>query len=70
MTSILNELTKDERNTVLIMSSQMKTLMHKWYSEAAPSLGLAAENGFFWRMDSIEKDEHMWMKLLPKVVDL
>ncbi len=68
--SILNEITKDERNTVFVISSQMKSFMHKWYAEQATHLGLAAENGFFWRMDSLSKDEHTWMKLLPKVIDL
>ena len=63
-------MTKDERNTVFVISSEMKDLMHKWYAEKAPKLGLAAENGFFWRMDSEQKDEHIWVKLLPKVVDL
>jgi len=28
--------------------------MHNWYAEKAPKLGLAAENGFFWRWNSID----------------
>ena len=55
---ILNELTKDDRNTILLISSHTKDKMHKWYAEACPRLGLAAENGFFWRLDSIDKTEH------------
>ena len=66
----LNDLTKDERNTVFVISSEMKQLMHKWYAQSAPQLGLAAENGFFWRLDSVNKDEHKWIKLMPRVVDL
>lgn len=27
-------------------------------------MGLAAENGFFWRLDSKDKTEHQWIKLL------
>ena len=44
--------------------------MHKWYGSRAPKVGLASENGFFWRMDSEGKNEHEWIKLLPKVIDL
>lgn len=54
----LNDLSKDERNTVFILSSQTKDLLHKWYAQSCPQLGLAAENGFFWRLDSIDKNEH------------
>jgi trehalose-6-phosphatase len=55
--STLNDLSKDERNTVIVISSNLKSLMHAWYAKRAPSLGLAAENGFFWRLDSEEKSE-------------
>lgn len=65
----LNEITMDDRNTVIVMSSHTKALMHQWYSQACPNLGLAAENGFFWRLDSKEKNEHHWAKLL-KTTDL
>jgi trehalose-6-phosphatase len=65
----LNDITKDERNTVFVLSSQTKDLMHKWYASTCPNLGLAAENGFFWRFDSQNKNEHQWIKLL-KVIDL
>jgi trehalose-6-phosphatase len=65
----LNELTKDERNTVFLISSATKDRMHQWYAEACPALGLAAENGFFWRPDSKDKNEHQWAKLL-KITDL
>jgi trehalose-6-phosphatase len=55
---ILNELTKDERNTVFVISSNTKDKMHRWYAEACPRLGMAAENGFFWRLGSENKTEH------------
>lgn len=38
--------------------------MHKWYCEKAPKLGLAAENGFFWRWTSKGKREDYWEKLI------
>lgn len=39
--------------------------MHKWYSTKAPKLGLAAENGFFWRWCSTQhKKEDEWNKLI------
>lgn len=34
--SVLNEITKDERNTVFIISSQMKSYLHNWYAEKSP----------------------------------
>ena len=55
---ILNDISRDERNTCFVISSQTKDLMHKWYAQQCPKLGLAAENGFFWRLDSNEKNEH------------
>lgn len=65
----LNELTKDDRNTVFVLSSHTKDKMHQWYAEACPKLGLAAENGFFWRFNSLSKTEHEWGKLI-KINDL
>ena len=38
--------------------------MHNWYAEKCPNIGLAAENGFFWRIDSKDKNEHHWTKLI------
>jgi trehalose-6-phosphatase len=33
--------------------------MHSWYAKCAPKLGLAAENGFFYRWpDGEEVDEN------------
>lgn len=29
---MLNDITLDERNTVFVISSQTKDLMHKWYA--------------------------------------
>jgi trehalose-6-phosphatase len=66
---VLNELTNDKSNTVFVISNHTKSQMHKWYAEACPLLGLAAENGFFWRPDSLDKNEHKWIKPL-KITDL
>ena len=38
--------------------------MHKWYSQKAPKLGLAAENGFFWRWNSQNRSDNDWNKLI------
>lgn len=38
--------------------------MHQWYHEKAPYLGIAAENGFFWRWQSKGKQENEWNELL------
>lgn len=38
--------------------------MHQWYHEKAPYLGIAAENGFFWRWQSKGKLENEWNELL------
>jgi len=67
--NMLNEISMDDRNTVIVISSQTKDLMHKWYAETCPRVGLAAENGFFWRIDSKEKGTHNWCRLL-KTTDL
>jgi trehalose-6-phosphatase len=66
---LLNELTKDQSNTVFLLSNQTKTQLHHWFADSCPLLGLAAEHGFFWRPDSLHKDEHSWLKPF-KITDL
>jgi len=39
-------------------------VLHEWYGERVPKMGLAAENGFFWRWNSQGRNEHEWIKLL------
>jgi len=46
-----------------VISSAKKSIVHKWFSTSAPKLGLAAENGFFWRKDSLGVDETTWARL-------
>jgi hypothetical protein len=43
--------------------------MHQWYHEKCPALGLAAENGFFWRWTSKNMGEDEWINLV-EVEDL
>lgn len=45
----LNQISDDKQNIVFVVSTESKSLMHSWYHQKAPRLGLAAENGFFWR---------------------
>ncbi len=66
---LLNDISKDPNNIILIISNNTKTQMHNWYAEKCPNIGLAAENGFFWRIDSKDKNEHHWTKLI-KITDL
>lgn len=38
--------------------------MHKWYHKKAPKLGLAAENGAFWRWTQLGKGQDDWNSLV------
>jgi len=38
--------------------------MHQLFATSAPRLGLAAENGFFYRINSDKKSETEWNKLI------
>ena len=64
MVDVLEILAKDPANFVLVISSESKYLMHKWYHSRAPHVALAAENGFFWRLNSLGKKEQEWSKLI------
>lgn len=48
----LDAISDDPDNIVFVVSSESKSLMHQWYNIRSPKLGLAAENGFFWRWTS------------------
>jgi len=65
----LSLIADDPNNIVFVVSTESKSLMHKWYHEKAPSLGLAAENGFFWRWTSKNMGEDEWINLV-EVEDL
>ena len=51
-------------NIVFVVSSESKALMHSWYHTKAPNLGLAAENGQFWRWTSKNANAEAWNTLI------
>jgi len=65
----LNGISDEPSNIVFVVSKESKKLMHQLYSEKAPKLGLAAENGFFWRWTSESQRESDWNTLI-EVEDL
>ena len=34
--------------------------MHKWYKHNGPNIGISAEDGFFYRNNSLDKDLEDW----------
>ena len=60
----LDHVSSIPQNIVFVISSESKAQMHQWYSKKAPKLGLAAENGFFWRWTSLNKTDKEWTKLI------
>ena len=60
----LNKLASNPNNIVFVVSSESKSNMHTWYHKLAPKVGLAAENGFFWRWNSENKTVNDWNKLI------
>jgi len=65
----LDQLSKDEWNTVFVVSPHEKRLLHKWFGEHSPALGLAAEDGYLYRFNSHGKNEFEWHKLLEIDLD-
>jgi trehalose-phosphatase len=59
----LNEISKLPENMVFVVSRESKQQMHAWYADKAPFLGLAAENGFFWRWNSTNRGINDWQEL-------
>ena len=64
MLSSLEELSKDERNYVFVISSMSKEKVHEYFSRVK-RIGLAAEDGFYYRLNSIGKSESEWDVLYP-----
>jgi trehalose 6-phosphate synthase/phosphatase len=58
--SALNKISKLPNTIIFIVSPESKKQMHDWYAKKCPNLGLAAENGFFWRWNSVDKGENDW----------
>jgi len=61
---MLNRLSDNPLNAVFLISSESKRQMHQWYHNKCPKLGLAAENGFFWRWMSQGLSETQWHQLI------
>lgn len=50
--NLLHKISSDPKTQVFVVSQESKALMHSWYADRAPNLGIAAENGFFMRWNS------------------
>ena len=61
---VLNNLSDDPTSIVFVVSSESKRQLHKWYHKKAPKLGLAAENGAFWRWTQLGKGLDDWNSLV------
>ena len=48
----------------MVVSTDTKAKLHERYATVAPNVTLAAENGFFWRWNSVNKKIDEWNKLL------
>lgn len=66
----LNQLAEDRKNIVVVVSPARKEDLHAKYADEAPQVGLAAENGFFWRWNSFNKTDQDWNLLFDETVDL
>ena len=55
---------------VMVISSHQKEVLLNWFGKSAPKLGLAAENGYFYRWPTgKEGEETKWDLLLDEVGD-
>lgn len=63
--------------TVFVISNHVKEKMHKTFAEGAPKLGIAAENGFFYRLSSeknkdwtrlLKVDDFLWMDPIKNLI--
>ncbi|CDW83346.1 trehalose-6-phosohate synthase [Stylonychia lemnae] len=61
--NILDQLTRDQRNTVLVISPHSGRQMHEWYHDTS-SIILAAEDGYQYRLNSTNKNHFDWNNLL------
>ena len=55
--NLLNKLTKDEKNTIFIITGRGINLVNEWFDKI-DNLGLAAEHGFMYKINKIEKNEN------------
>lgn len=56
----LSELARDPVNTVIIVSTETKEKMENCYKGCDPDLSMAAENGYFWRWNSLSEWNHLF----------
>lgn len=61
ITNLLDSLSKDPRNTVVIVSGREKRFMDTWLGKL--KMALAAEYGFYYRMP----DEDEWHTMVPEI---
>ena len=59
--SLLNELTKDKRNKIFIVAEKGEEQIKEWFGQVK-NLGLAAEYGFKYTVNEIEKNK--WTKII------
>ena len=52
------------KSGVCVISQLGKEELHHLFAQSAPKMGLAAENGFFYRVNSDNKGEKEWNKLI------
>ncbi|CAD7955266.1 unnamed protein product [Amoebophrya sp. A25] len=62
----LNELMKDPRNIVVVISGRTKEQLDHWFSQV-PKIGLAAEHGFCYRIPPLLGEE--WVQLQTAATD-
>jgi trehalose-6-phosphatase len=62
----LDRLSRRPNTTVYVISQHGKKNIHNCLAQRAPKLGLAAENGFFYRLGSEDKTEEDWKNLLKE----
>eukprot|EP00347_Sterkiella_histriomuscorum_P019072 403343064 len=58
------DLTRDPRNTVFVISAHETQLLHNWFKKHGPSIGLAAEDGYKYRFSTDKKNQFEWIKLI------
>jgi trehalose 6-phosphate synthase/phosphatase len=61
ITNLLDSLSKDPKNTVVIVSGREKRFMATWLGNL--KMALAAEYGFYYRMP----DDEEWQTMVPEI---
>jgi trehalose 6-phosphate synthase/phosphatase len=61
--TLLDNLTKDKRNTIFIVTGREAKLVSDWFS-SVKDLGLASEHGFLYRYNSNPDKKDNWEKMI------